>query len=96
MLGPDDRLRFFRCIDNDLLPALVSPAERAKAVTVMETMLRLLENALEKGLGEQGDKKYLQIKLVNPAIRNKLDLDGKGSKQKGAASLDYLHLCGWR
>lgn len=96
LLGPDDRLRFFRCIDNDLLPALIAPAERAKAVKVMETMLLLLENALEKGLGEQGDHKYLQIKLSNPAIRTKLDLDGKSSKQKGAPSIDYLHLCGWK
>lgn len=96
LLGPDDRLRFFRCIDNDLLPALVAPAERARAVQVMETMLLLLENALEKGLGENGDRKYLQIKLSNPAIRTKLDLDGKASKQKGAPSVDYLHLCGWK
>lgn len=96
LLGPDDRLRFFRCIDNDLLPALIAPAERAKALKVMETVLLLLENALNKGLGEQGDHKYLQVKLSNPAIRTKLDLDGPGSKQKGAPSLDYLHLCGWK
>jgi hypothetical protein len=96
LLGPDDRLRFFRCIDNDLLPAFVAPAERAKALKVMETVLLLLENALNKGLGEQGDHKYLQVKLSNPAIRTKLDLDGPGSKQKGAPSLDYLHLCGWK
>lgn len=96
LLGPDDRLRFFRCLDNDLLPALIAPAERAKALKTMETMLLLLENALNKGLGEQGDHKYLQIKLSNPAIRTKLDLDGPASKQRGAPSIDYLHLCGWR
>lgn len=97
LLGPDERLRFFRCLDNDLLPGLTSPAERIKIVKTMETLLLLLENALTKGLGDDGDVKYLQIKLSNPAIRNKLDLDSKASKEgKGAPSLDYLHLCGWR
>jgi len=96
LLGPDDRLRFFRCLDNDMFPALIAPAERTKAVKTLDTLNTLLENALTKGLGANGDTKYLQVKLTNPAIRTKLDLDGKASTKRGAPSLEYLHLCGWR
>lgn len=97
LLDPSARLRFYRCIDQDLLPALLAPAERTRALEVMQTLFTLLDNALTKGLASTGaDTKFLQIKLANPAIRKRLDLDAPKSMQKGAPAVDWLHLCGWR
>lgn len=94
---PSARLRFYRCIDQDLLPALLAPAERTRALEVMQTLFTLLDNALTKGIASTGaDPKFLQIKLTNPAIRKRLDLDAPKSVQKGAPAVDWLHLCGWR
>lgn len=97
LVDPSARLRFYRCIDQDLLPALLAPAERTRALEVMQTLFTLLDNALTKGLAStEPDPKFLQIKLTNPAIRKRLDLDAPKSLQKGAPAIDWLHLCGWR
>ena len=92
-----DTLRFYRCLDQDLLPPLLAPAQRAKMLGVLATILLLLENAMNKGLEAAGDPKFLQIKLSNTAIRQRLDLGNEISKHPaGPPALDWLQLSGWR
>lgn len=92
-----DRMRFHRCLDQDLFPPLLAPVQRAKMVGVLTTVLLLLENALNKGIGKDGDAKYLHVKLSNPAIRQRLDLANEIVKHPaGPPSLDWLQLSGWR
>lgn len=92
-----DTMRYYRCLDQDLLPPLLAPAQRVKMLGVLATILLLIENALNKGIGDSGDVKYLHIKLSNPAIRQRLDLNNEISKHPaGAPALDWLQLSGWR
>lgn len=92
-----DTMRYYRCLDQDLLPPLLAPAQRVKMLGVLATILLLLENALNKGIGDSGDAKYLHIKLSNTAIRQRLDLNNEISKHPaGAPALDWLQLSGWR
>lgn len=97
IVRPEEKLQFYRCLDSDLLPAMMSSAERSKVIPVLETLQLILENALTRGLGEQADPKYLQVKLSNPSIRDRLRMDDKSMFHgKASAALDWLHLCGWR
>ncbi len=92
-----DTMRYYRCLDQDLLPPLLGPAQRVKMLGVLATILLLLENALYKGIGDSGDAKYLHIKLSNAAIRQRLDLGNEISKHPvGAPALEWLQLSGWR
>jgi hypothetical protein len=64
---------------------------------VLATILLLLENAMDKGLEAAGDPKFLQIKLSNTAIRQRLDLGNEISKHPaGPPALDWLQMSGWR
>lgn len=92
-----DSMRFYCCLDQDLLPPLLAPIQRAKMVGVLATIVQLLDNALNKGIGDSGDPKFLHIKLANPVIKKRLDLGNEIVRHAiGPPSLDWLQLSGWR